>query len=98
MASIRFSRQAHGADVREQAVVAAMNSVPQARQVLWNTRRAGMMLANGLGGFPRRRAGDVLTPIGGATLRHDAFQPHRASPSTRHERTLSRFTASTISR
>jgi hypothetical protein len=29
MASSRFSRQAHGADVREQAVVAAMNSVPQ---------------------------------------------------------------------
>jgi len=29
VASIRFSRQAHGADVREQGVVAAMNSVPQ---------------------------------------------------------------------
>jgi hypothetical protein len=28
MASIRFSRQAHGADVREQAVVAAMNGAP----------------------------------------------------------------------
>jgi hypothetical protein len=31
VASIRFSRQAHGADVREQGGVAAMNSVPQAR-------------------------------------------------------------------
>ena len=30
MASIRFSRQAHGADVREQGVLAAMNLVPPA--------------------------------------------------------------------
>ena len=46
------------------------------RQVLWNLRRTGMTLARGLGGFPRRRAGDVLTPIGGAT----AAVPARCIP------------------
>jgi hypothetical protein len=35
-----------------------------------------MALACGLGGFPRRRAGDVLTPIGGAT----AAVPARCIP------------------
>jgi hypothetical protein len=50
VASIRFSRQAHGADVREQGGVAAMNSVPQAR--VSRDRDYGMALARGLGGLP----------------------------------------------
>jgi hypothetical protein len=53
VASSRFSRQAHGADVREQGVVAAMNGAPSqsvTRQVLRNLRRTGMALARGLGG------------------------------------------------